>query len=68
MKKWFAVWMLVLAGNTIAQSVTGDIIGKVMNFNDDKPLPNARAVVEDQDKNTMRLQTQMGASGFPVFR
>jgi len=50
MKKWFAVWMLVLAGNTIAQSVTGDIIGKVMNFNDDKPLPNARAVVEDQDK------------------
>lgn len=50
MKSWFAVWMLVLAGNTIAQSVTGDIIGKVMNFNDDKPLPNARAVVEDQDK------------------
>jgi hypothetical protein len=50
MKKWFAVWMLVLAGNTIAQSVTGDIIGKVMNFNEDKPLQNARAVVEDQDK------------------
>ena len=50
MKSWFAVWMLVLAGNTVAQSVTGDIIGKVMNFNDDKPLPNARAVVEDQDK------------------
>ena len=50
MKKWFAVWMLVLAGNTIAQSVTGDIIGIVMNVNDDKPLPNARAVVEDQDK------------------
>ncbi len=50
MKSWFAVWMLIFAGNTIAQSVTGDIIGKVMNFNDDKPLPNARAVVEDQDK------------------
>jgi len=50
MKKIFAVWMLILAGNTNAQSVTGDIIGKVMNFNDDKPLPNARAIVEDQDK------------------
>jgi hypothetical protein len=50
MKSWLAVWMLILAGNTIAQSVTGDIIGKVMNFNDDKPLPNARAIVEDQDK------------------
>ncbi|MEY3585944.1 MAG: hypothetical protein RLZZ243_1008 [Bacteroidota bacterium] len=50
MKKIFAVWMLILAGNTFAQSVTGDIIGKVMNFNDDKPLPNARAIVEDQDK------------------
>ena len=50
MKKIFAVWMLILAGNTFAQSVTGDIIGKVMNFNDDKPLPNARAIVEDQEK------------------
>ncbi len=55
MKSWFAVWMLILAGNTIAQSVTGDIIGKVMNFNDDKPLPNARAVVEDQDKKYYAL-------------
>jgi hypothetical protein len=60
MKKWFAVWMLVLAGNTIAQSVTGDIIGKVMNFNDDKPLPNARTVVEDQDK---KYYAMTGADG-----
>ncbi|MFM6934205.1 MAG: carboxypeptidase-like regulatory domain-containing protein [Flavobacteriales bacterium] len=65
MKKWFAVWMLVLAGNTIAQSVTGDIIGKVMNFNDDKPLANARAIVEDQDKKYVATTGEDGRFRIP---
>ncbi|MFZ9587280.1 MAG: carboxypeptidase-like regulatory domain-containing protein [Crocinitomicaceae bacterium] len=60
MKKIFAVWMLVLAGNTFAQSVTGDIIGKVMNFNDDKPLANAKAIVEDQGRQYYAITGEDG--------
>jgi hypothetical protein len=55
MKKLLAVWMLCIAGSTVAQSVSGDVIGTVVQFQDQKPVQGAKAIIKDQDKVYLAL-------------
>jgi len=50
MRKILTVWMLIVAGSTFGQSVTGDIIGTVVSFKTKEIVFGARAVVEDNGK------------------
>jgi hypothetical protein len=47
MKKLVAVWMLLMAGSTFGQQVTGDIVGTVISLKTGEKLFGARAVVDD---------------------
>jgi len=50
MKKLVAVWMLMLAGSTFGQQVTGDIVGTVVSFKSKEKIFGAKAVVEDNGR------------------
>jgi multisubunit Na+/H+ antiporter MnhE subunit len=50
MKKLVAVWMLMLAGSTFGQQVTGDIVGTVVSLKTKEKLYGAKAIVEDNGK------------------
>jgi hypothetical protein len=50
MKKLVAVWVLMLAGSTFGQQVTGDIVGTVVSLKTKEKLYGAKAIVEDNGK------------------
>ena len=50
MKKLVAVWMLLIAGSTFGQQVTGDIVGTVISLKTGEKLFGARAVVDDNGR------------------
>ena len=50
MKKLAAVWMLMIAGSTFGQQVTGDIVGTVILKKTKEIIIGAKAIVEDNGK------------------
>ncbi len=60
MKKIVAVWMLLLAGNTFGQQVTGDIVGTVISLQKKEKIFGAKAIVED---NGSKYQAITDADG-----
>jgi hypothetical protein len=58
MKKLLAVWMLWIAGSTFAQSVTGEVVGTVIDFSTRGKIWNAIVMIQDNG-NVYRSRTDM---------
>jgi hypothetical protein len=50
MKKLVAVWMLLIAGSTFGQQVTGDIVGTIISKKTKEIIIGAKAIVEDNGR------------------
>ena len=60
MKNLMMVWMLILAGNTVAQSGTGDVIGTFIDFNTQQPVVGAKALIKENGRVYLALSNEDG--------